>query len=135
MKPSIQKKLQSLLERHEELSALLSEAEVINKQNVFREYSKEYAQTEPVVNVFRRHLACMDDIKNAKDFMGESDPELQELGKQELKIAEELVIQMMIVISSLKFVRAPVVMKPRFFQGICRACIRVMRKIRVGKLK
>lgn len=94
MKPSIQKKLQALIERHEELSALLSDADVINKQNVFREYSKEYAHIEPVVNVFKRYLACQEDIKSANAFLGESDPELQELGKQELKIAEELAIKL-----------------------------------------
>jgi peptide chain release factor 1 len=93
MKPSIQRKLQSLVERHEELSALLSDGDVISKQNVFREYSKEYAQTEPVVNVFKRYTACLENIKNAKDFMGESDPELQELGKQELQIVEEEVVK------------------------------------------
>ena len=36
MKPSIQKKLQSLVERHEELNALLSDAEVISKQNTMK---------------------------------------------------------------------------------------------------
>jgi peptide chain release factor 1 len=92
MKPSIQRKLQALSERHEELSALLSDAEVISKQATFREYSKEYSQLEPVVNLYKRYMACMDDISNAKDFMGEADPELQELGKQELKIAEEQVV-------------------------------------------
>jgi peptide chain release factor 1 len=94
MKPSIQKKLQMLVERHEELSALLSDADVINKQATFREYSKEYAQLEPIVNAFRRYLASQDDVQNAKDFMTESDPELQELGKQELKIAEEQIVSL-----------------------------------------
>ncbi len=41
MKPSIQKKLQMLLERHKELSALLSEPEIINDQNRFRDFSKD----------------------------------------------------------------------------------------------
>jgi len=90
MKPSIERKLQGLAERHEELSALLSDAEIISKQNIFREYSKEYSQLEPVVNNFKRYLVCQENIQNAKDFLNESDPELQELGKQELKIAEEL---------------------------------------------
>jgi peptide chain release factor 1 len=89
MKPSIQKKLQALVERHEELSALLSDASVINQQNQFREYSKEYAQLEPVVNVFKRHEACLKDIEGSKDLLNESDPEMQQLAKQELKIAEE----------------------------------------------
>ncbi len=89
MKPSIEKKLQALVERHEELNALLSDAEIIGQQNKFREFSKEYSQLEPVVNVFKRYLVCLENIKSAKEFLTEQDPELQELGKQELSIAEE----------------------------------------------
>lgn len=89
MKPSIQKKLQALVERHEELSALLSDADVINNQKTFREYSKEYAQLEPVVKVFKQHQNCVSDIEGAKELLNESDPELQDLAKQELKAAEE----------------------------------------------
>lgn len=89
MKPSIQKKLQALVERHEELSALLSDADVINNQKTFREYSKEYAQLEPVVKVFKQHQSCVSDIEGAKELLNESDPELQDLAKQELKAAEE----------------------------------------------
>jgi peptide chain release factor 1 len=89
MKPSIQKKLQSLVERHEELNALLSDASVISKQNQFREYSKEYAHLEPVVNVFKRHQACMQNIANAKELMNEADVEMQQLAELELEQAQE----------------------------------------------
>jgi peptide chain release factor 1 len=90
MKPSIAKKLQALTERHEELSALLSDAETISKQNVFREYSKEYSQLEPVVNLFKRYQVCMTDMENARELLNEPDPEMQQMAKQELKLAEEL---------------------------------------------
>ncbi|HSW68728.1 MAG TPA: peptide chain release factor 1 [Gammaproteobacteria bacterium] len=90
MKSSIQKKLQSLVERHEELGALLADAEIINQQNKFREYSKEYAQLEPVVQAFKRYQICLGNIEGAKDLLKESDPEMQQLAKQELKENEEL---------------------------------------------
>ena len=54
MNPSLVAKLDSLLERHEELQHLLSAAEVIAVQEKFRSYSKEYAELEPVVEVKRR---------------------------------------------------------------------------------
>ncbi len=88
MKSSIQKKLQSLVERHEELNALLSDPEVITKQNQFREYSKEYAQLEPVVNVFKRHQSCVHNIESSQELMSDADPELQQLAQQELVLAE-----------------------------------------------
>lgn len=90
MKPSIEKKLQTLVERHEELSALLSDAEVINNQNKFRDFSKEYAQLEPVVNTFKKYQLVLNDIESANELLKENDPELQQLAKQELKTFEEM---------------------------------------------
>lgn len=90
MKPSIQKKLQALVERHEELSALLSDSETINQQNRFRDLSKEYSQLEPVVKIFKHHQACLANIADTKELLNESDPEMQQLAKQELKASEEL---------------------------------------------
>ena len=55
MKDSIKRKLQGLIERHEEITALLGEADVISDQNKFRDLSKEYAQLEPLVE----HLKLM----------------------------------------------------------------------------
>ena len=49
MKASIETKLSQIQERFEELSALLSDAAVINDQDRFRAYSQEYAELEPVV--------------------------------------------------------------------------------------
>ena len=94
MKPSIEKKLQALCERHEELSALLSDSGVINQQNKFREYSKEYSQLEPVVTNFKRYQECLAVIESANEFLKEPDLEMQELAKQELKEAEELKLKL-----------------------------------------
>lgn len=88
MKPSIQKKLQTLVERHEEVSALLSDAEVIVQQKRFRELSKEYAQLEPLVNTFKRYEACQKNRVAVKELLNEADVELQLLAKQELKNEE-----------------------------------------------
>jgi peptide chain release factor 1 len=89
MKPSIQKKLQLLVERHEELGALLSDPEVIGNQNKFRDFSKEYAQLEPVVTVFQRHQACLKDIEDMEEMLNEADPDMQQLAKTELLSAKE----------------------------------------------
>lgn len=89
MKLSIQRKLQALVERYEELSALLSEAEVINKQNQFRELSKEYSQLEPVVSVFKRYTARLQEIEEMQELLNEDDKEMRELAAVELKNAEK----------------------------------------------
>ena len=94
MKPSIEKKLQSLAERHEELGALLADAEVINQQNKFREYSKEYSQLEPVVTTFKHYQICLTNMEGAKELLKETDPEMQQLAKQEYKDNEEQLMKL-----------------------------------------
>lgn len=90
MKPSIEKKLQTLAERHEELGALLSDAEVINNQNRFRDFSKEYSQLEPIVRAFKRYQLCQQEITDMKLLLNESDVEMQQLAKFELEKAIEM---------------------------------------------
>jgi peptide chain release factor 1 len=94
MKLSIQRKLQGLVERHEELNALLSDAGVISKQNIFREYSKEYSHIEPVVRVFQQHQLCLREIENAKELLNEPDLEMQQLARVELNAAEEKLLKL-----------------------------------------
>ncbi|MCD6039407.1 MAG: prfA [Gammaproteobacteria bacterium] len=92
MKSSIQKKLQTLVERHEEVSALLSDGDIISQQNQFRELSKEYAQLGPLVDAFKRYQICLKNIESVKELLDEADVDLQALAKQELKNEEEQLI-------------------------------------------
>jgi peptide chain release factor 1 len=48
MNPSMLAKLEQLASRHEEVSALLAEPEIIGDNDRFRALSVEYAQLEPV---------------------------------------------------------------------------------------
>ena len=83
MKDSILNKLNRLLDRHEEVSGLLSDAEVISEQNKFRELSREYAQLEPVVNCFRNYQETKDDLAAAEEMLHDSDPDVREMAKEE----------------------------------------------------
>ena len=89
MKPSINKKLQSLTERYEEVSALLSDPGVIGNQNRFRELSKEYAQIGPVVDLFQRYEGFIQALAESKELLNEPDTEMQSLAKGEIKYIEE----------------------------------------------
>ncbi len=104
MKPSIEKKLQTLVERHEEVSALLSDAGIISKQNQFRELSKEYSQLEPLVKAFKKYGICQQHIEDAKELLNEADAEMQMLAKQELKSEEE---QLELLEKELQFLLLP----------------------------
>lgn len=89
MKESIKNKLESLIERHEEIAGLLAEPETMADQNKFRELSQEYAQLEPVVKNFTHYKACLEAIDDAKSMMKEDDKEIREMAKEELADAQE----------------------------------------------
>lgn len=89
MKDSIRFKLESLDERYQEVSALLSEQEIISDQNKFRELSKEYAELEPVVLCFRRYLLLRQDMAEAREMLKDSDPDMREMAQLALDEALE----------------------------------------------
>ena len=90
MKDSIRHKLEALVERHEEISGLLAEPDVMADQNKFRSLSQEYAQLEPVVKLFNAFLGTLATIDEAKVRMEEKDPELRQMAREELLEAEAL---------------------------------------------
>ncbi len=89
MKTSISAKLETLVDRHEELGALLSDVEVITDQNRFRDLSREYAEVEPVVKAFNAYRQTLDDMEEARGLLKDSDPEMRAMGAEELALAEQ----------------------------------------------
>ncbi|MCL1058260.1 peptide chain release factor 1 [Shewanella gelidimarina] len=88
MKDSVIRKLEGLLERNEEVLALLSDAGVIADQERFRALSKEYSQLEDVVSTFKSFQQAEEDLESAKEMMEEDDAELKEMAQEEFKIAK-----------------------------------------------
>lgn len=89
MKESIKLRLELLVDRFEELAALLSDAGVISDQKKFRDYSVEYSELEPVVEAFKRWQQAVEDQETANLMLQEDDPELREMAKEELQAARE----------------------------------------------
>lgn len=88
MKSSLLKRLTTLIERYQELTALLGDIDVINDQNRFRELSKEYVRLGPVVQCFQQYQANLEVLEQAEQCLREPDVELQHLAEEELKIAQ-----------------------------------------------
>ncbi len=84
MNDSLQSKLDQLLERHEELAALLSDGEIIADQKKFRVYSKEYADIEPVVECFRSYDEQSKQLEDARQMLEDSDIEIREMAELEI---------------------------------------------------
>ncbi len=84
MKESVERKLQALVERHQELAALLADPAVVGDNNKFRELSKEYAQLEPVVTEFNGWQQAVAALADTEKMLTDSDTEMRELAREEL---------------------------------------------------
>lgn len=88
LKPSILARLEGLVERYEELAALLSEASVIADQQKFRNYSREYAELEELAQAFGRYQQVQGDAREAEAMLKDADADMRELAEEELKDAK-----------------------------------------------
>lgn len=89
MKESLSNRLEGISERYEELSALLSEPEIISNQNKFRDFSREYSEIEPLVKCFASYRKAQEDIEEAKALMEDGDAEMREMAEEELQLAQD----------------------------------------------
>src|SRR5690554_7278764 len=84
MKASLVTRLDTLHDRFEELTALLGDAQIISDQNLFRDYSKEYAEIEPVMQAYQRWRKLQDDMTGAQALLKDSDPGVREMAEEEI---------------------------------------------------
>ena len=94
MKDTLRGKLDQLVERFSEVTALLSEPEVINDNNRFRELSMEYSQLEPVTKTWQEYLSAEQSLQEAKEMLEEKDAEIKEMAKLESKELESQLSQL-----------------------------------------
>jgi len=90
MKASLLNRLDTLSERFEELSALLSDAEVISDQTRFRAYSREYAELEATVRCYEQWRKVTADLAEARSLLKDSDADLREMAEEDAASCEEV---------------------------------------------
>ncbi|WP_341661007.1 peptide chain release factor 1 [Vibrio sp.] len=89
MKASILTKLETLVERYEEVQHLLGDPDVIGDQDKFRALSKEYSQLEEVTKCFQAYQQAQEDLKAAEEMAKEDDAEMREMAQEEIKESRE----------------------------------------------
>ena len=89
MNTSMQNKLNSLLERYQELGALLSDAEVIADQGQYPALSREFAEIEPVAQQYGVYRQLQEEAAESRSLLNDPDPELRQLCQQTLAQAEQ----------------------------------------------
>lgn len=80
-------RLEATLEKYNQLQEELTKPEILSDIKKTREYSKEIAALEDVVNCYKKYKKILEDIENTKEMT--KDLELAEIAKEELKNLEE----------------------------------------------
>ena len=84
MKESIRFKLEGLVDRQEELNALLSSPETQADQNHFRKLSIELAEIGPVIDTFQEYQGLEEDAEAAQMMLEEDDKEMRKMAHDEM---------------------------------------------------
>ena len=79
-------RLEASLEKYNYLQEELTKTEVLSDIKKTREYSKEMASLEDVVNCYKRYKKVLEEIESTKEMT--KDPELGDMAKEELRELE-----------------------------------------------
>jgi peptide chain release factor 1 len=80
-------KLEAVEKRYEELNKLISDPDVIAKQDEWRKLMKEHSSIEDVVMKYREYKKVEKDFEESKEML--NDPELKDLAEMEMLEAKE----------------------------------------------
>ncbi len=83
-------RLHALEDRYEELNTLLSDPDVVSDPEKLKKYSKEQAELEETVQVYREYKQVKDELADAKSMLNEKlDDEMHEMVKMEIAELEK----------------------------------------------
>ena len=85
-------RLEDIVNRYEDITAELSNPDVVNDQNKFRSPMKEQNNILPIVTAFNEYKSCKQNIDDSLAMLNEeSDEELLEMAKEELNSSKKRV--------------------------------------------
>lgn len=83
-------KLQSAEDRYEEISHKLSDPDVINNQEEYKKYMKEYSDLEEIVQKFREYKKVTSEVEEARELLNDTlDKDFREMVQSEFEDAQE----------------------------------------------
>lgn len=83
-------KLEEVCKRYEQLTSMLTNAEVVSDREIFPKYSKEHSELQPIVECFIEYKRVINEIKDSKELLEFStDIEMKDLAQSELSLLKE----------------------------------------------
>jgi len=83
MTPSIQAKLEDMVERHAEIARLISEPDVLEDQDRYRRLSVEYAQLDELTARFGEHRAARGELTTLEELLADGDPDIKAMAEDD----------------------------------------------------
>jgi len=81
-------KLKEVDQRFVHLEQLMSDPEIISDRDAYQKYSREHADLSKIVMRFRKYSRVLQELAESGDLIQDSDPEIKELAKEEMKTLE-----------------------------------------------
>jgi len=91
MKPSIARKLEQLTGRLDELNGLLASEEATRDMDNYRKLTREHAELQPVVELYRAYQQSEGDAQTAQEMA--QDPAMREFADTELRDSRDKMLQ------------------------------------------
>ena len=101
MLDSIKTRLTEIKDNFSDIQTKLSMPDVINDQKQYASLSKEYSNLKPIVEKFEEYIECERNISSAEEVLNESDIDLAELAKEEIKENNERISEIEIELKNL----------------------------------
>lgn len=84
MQESILRRLDSIVERHQEVEQLLSQPDVIADQDKFRELNREYTRLQAVVDTYNAYRGAVENVEGLEELIESDDESMVEMAKDEI---------------------------------------------------
>ncbi len=79
-------KIEGIEHRFIKLEQLLSDPEIVKDREAYEKYAKEHSELNKIVPIYREHKQTNQEIKESRELMNDSDPEIKELARNEIQI-------------------------------------------------
>ncbi|WP_372863248.1 peptide chain release factor 1 [Psychrobacter sp.] len=95
MKESLRLRLDQMVDRYEEVTALLSDPSIISDNNKFRELSVEHSDLMDITTLWQNYVRAETDQADAEAMLAyASDPEMKDMMQEDIDNARETIVEM-----------------------------------------
>ena len=95
MKESLRLRLDQMVDRYEEVTALLSDPSVISDNNKFRELSVEHSDLMDITTLWQNYVRAETDQADAEAMLADAtDPDMKEMMQEEIDSARDTIVEM-----------------------------------------